>query len=610
MDFKADLRDVRFQLFDCLPMDELLASGGFGDWDRESLGMALDEAYKVARESLGPGNEEGDRTGARLDEGRVTLPASFHDAYRTVAENGWIGCTNSPQYSGLGMPHAVGTAAADLFAGANLSLTLVFLLTRGVGELIERHGTDEMRELFCERLYTGRWAGTMCLTEPHAGSDVGASTARAEPLDDGRYRVSGEKIYITFGEHDLAENIVHAVLARLPDAPAGTRGLSLFVIPKTRVEADGALGASNDVHCASIEHKLGIHGSPTCSILFGAEGGCEGYLLGEPHQGIRVMFELMNAARIEVGIQSASVAAAAHQAALAYARERIQGRHWAAARDAAPVAIVEHPDVRRMLFTSDAFVQAMRALLLKTAYHLDRSHVDEGDAAQRHAAYVDVLTPICKAWCSDWAFRVTEWCLQVYGGYGYTKDYPAEQYLRDVKICSIYEGTNGIQALDLVGRKLRRQGDAVGELLAAAARSARELGDDPTLGASAKLLGGSVAVLGRVLEETPGSDDGPLRLMLNAVPILDMFGHVLGAHLLLEQGRIARDRLREILVSKGVEEGDAEAAAALVARDADAAFLHNKTLAAIHFAHRALPLVEAAAVAIEAGETAPIDAAL
>jgi len=462
---------------------------------------------------------------------------------------------------------------------------------------VESFGSGELRDLVCRRMYSGEWAGTMCLTEPQAGSDLGACATTAQPLGEGRYRIRGEKIFITYGDHDLTDNVIHAVLARTPEAPAGTRGLSLFVVPKLRLLPGGGLGEANHVECGGVEHKLGIHGSPTCSLLFGARGESEGFLLGEEGDGMRQMFQMMNAARIEVGVQATAVAGAAQQAALAYARERRQMRHWDRGRaSAAQVPILEHPDVRRTLLTSAAYVQAMRALLLRTSYYVDRSRLAEGEERDRWQALVELLTPVCKAWPSDWGFRVAEWSLQVFGGYGYVRDYPAEQYLRDAKITSIYEGTNGIQALDFVGRKLPARGGAPArELLEAAAATAEELAGDAELGGAAQLLGQAVANLEGVLREVPLRSDAPLLLALNAVPLLDMFGTTLGGHFLLEQARLARRKLGEL----GGQDP---------AENAEAAFLHDKVQAAVCFAHRALPLVGAQAVALREGEKASMDA--
>ncbi|MCP4656911.1 MAG: acyl-CoA dehydrogenase, partial [bacterium] len=349
MKYEVDLRDLKFQLFEWLPTEELLTAERFADWDRENVEMVIDEALKLAQEEFAPINEEGDRTGIEFADGRVTSPESFKAAYRILCEGGWVGCSSNPEFGGLGLPQVVGTVVNDLFAGANMTFCLVNVLTRGTAHLTEEFGGDELRALICERMYTGEWAGTMCLTEPQAGSDVGACTTRAEKQDNGRYRIRGEKVFITSGEHDLTENIIHAVLARTPDAPPGTRGLSLFIVPKIRIHDDGSLGEANDVHCVGVEHKMGIHASPTCSMSFGPNDACEGVLLGEEGQGMRLMFQMMNEARLEVGGQATAVAAAAHQAALSYARERLQLRAWNAKRGQGPaqVPIVEHPDVRR-----------------------------------------------------------------------------------------------------------------------------------------------------------------------------------------------------------------------------------------------------------------------
>ena len=608
MEYSVDLRDLKFQLLDWLPTAELLEAERFADWDVENIAMVVEEALRIAQETLGPINREGDRIGASWEAGRVTLPESFHAAFQTLRDGGWLGASSSPELGGLGLPHTVGTVINELFSGANLSLSLLGLLTSGASHLVEAFGTPELRSLICEKMVAGQWGGTMCLTEPHAGSDVGASTSKAVPQADGSYSISGEKIFITYGEHDLTENIIHAVLARTPDAPAGTRGLSLFVVPKFRIGADGSVGEANDVTCASIEHKLGIHASPTCSMVFGQNDACQGFLLGEEGEGMRLMFQMMNEARIEVGIQAAAVAGAAQQAALKYARERLQMRHWAGGSQDR-VTIVEHPDVRRMLLTSSAYVQAMRAILLKTSFCIDMSRVSEAAERQRYQSYVDLLTPVCKAWSSDWSFRVTEWCLQVFGGYGYTKDYPAEQYLRDAKIASIYEGTNGIQALDFVARKLpARGGAAVRELLGEALSSAEAAGQDSDLVGPAGLLAKAVGQFGEILQQIPTRDDGRLLTVLNAVPLTEMFGTILGAQFLLDQAGLARQRLAAILAEKSVDPGNSKVCLELYQTNEDAAFYHNKIQSAVHFCYRALPTVAAHGVAIQAGETAPVEA--
>jgi alkylation response protein AidB-like acyl-CoA dehydrogenase len=611
--FEADIRDIKFQLFEWLPTGKLLKNELFSQWEEADVEMVLDEALKLAKEQLAPTNHEGDTVGARFEDGHVTLPPPFHPVYKVMCEGGWIGCINSPAYGGMGLPDVVGTSINELFFGANMSLSLTALLTRGASYLIERFGTDEMRQLFCERMYAGTWAGTMCLTEPQAGSDVGASKTRAVKQPNGRYLIQGEKIFITGGDHDLTENIVHAVLARVPGAPEGTAGLSLFIIPKFRVNPDGSLAGPNDVVCSRIEEKLGIHGSPTCALVFGGNGGCEGFLIGEENHGMKLMFNMMNPARIEVGLQGEAVAAATYLAALDYARTRLQSRHWTKLKvhDAPQVPIVEHPDVRRMLFTSAAYVQAMRALLLQTSYYIDMTHVTTGEEQDRYQSYVEVLTPICKAWASDWGFRVTEWCLHVYGGYGYTKDYPAEQYLRDAKIAAIYEGTNGIQALDLVARKLpAKGGKPTRELLGMAEATFKKLRNDPQLGEPAWMLGAALKQIEDISKGLTKRPDAVLVVLLNSVPFLDMIGDVLGANFLLDQAVIARDKLGAMLAGDGIDASDKASLTRYLNDKAEAAFYHNKVQAAIHFAYRALPQVTARAVAIRAGEMAPMEAIL
>jgi hypothetical protein len=611
MTYRVDLQELEFQLFDWLRVEDLLDADRFSDWDAESLRMVLAEAAELAINELASINAEGDREGVVWKDGTVTLPASVKKAWSKFLAGGWLGSTSNPEFGGLGMPEVVGAVVNDIFAGANLSFNLVTLLTRGASKLIESYGTETAKELFCERMISGEWTGTMCLTEPHAGSDVGASTTRAEPQPDGSYLIAGEKIFITSGEHDLTDNIIHAVLARVPGAPAGSRGLSLFAVPKIRVEEGGALGDDNDVYCAGVEHKLGIHASPTCSIVFGRSGACRGFLLGKEEEGMRLMFDMMNAARIEVGGQGVAVAAAAQQAALDYAHERIQMRHWdrSSSHGNAAVAIVEHPDVRRMLWTSSAYVQAMRSVVFKTALAHDLAHHDDDETRERYGARLALLTPACKAWPTDWGFRVTEWSLQVFGGYGYTQDYPAEQYLRDCKITSIYEGANGIQALDFVGRKLSMNGGATLREVLAEVHSSVEAGkQDAVLVGGAGQLGDALSAFEGVLADLPGREDGPLLTVLNAVPILDLFGALLGGSNLLEQALIARSALAETIAQRGLDAEDAEGVKALLGEHGRATFLHNKVQAAVHFCFRALPPAVSQLVAIGTGERAAIDA--
>ncbi len=609
MAYDVDMRDVKFQLFEWLPTAKLLDNKKYSDWDMENLAMVLDEALKIAKEQMAPTNVIGDRVGAQWKDGTVTMPDEFKPVYDLICEGGWLGMVVPQESGGMGLPEVIGTAVTEFFSGANVSLTLSIMLTRGTGMMIDNFGSDQVKQLFMDKLVTGEWAGTMCLTEPQAGSDVGASSTKAVKQDDGTYLVTGEKIFITSGDHNLTDNIIHLVLARTPGAPAGTKGLSLFVIPKIWVNEDGSAAESNDVYCSNIEEKMGIHGSPTCSLVFGQKNACRGYLLGEELQGMKLMFYMMNGARIEVGLQGEAAAGAAHQEALAYAKERLQSRSWKEWQnpEAPQVPIIEHPDVRRMLLSAKAYTEAMRALLYQTAIFEDLARTTDGEEHERYASYVDVLTPVCKAWASDWGVQVGLWCMQVYGGYGYTKEYPVEQYVRDAEIATIYEGTNGIQALDFVGRKLRlRDGAAIRELLGMAEKTFNTLKSDPELMEPAWMLAAALKQIESIAKDLPKRPDGMLVTILNAVPLLDMVGTVLGAHFLLDQARLAKTKLKEILAEAGIGTDDKKAYKTFLQGNTEAAFYHNKVQTAIHFAYRALPNVAARGAAIRSGEKAPM----
>jgi len=609
VDYKVDSRDIKFQLFEWLGLGELLEAEKYADWDAENVEMVLDEGLKIAQEQMGPCNEDGDRIGAQYADGKVTLPESFKPVYQTICEGGWIGLLASPEFGGMGLPETVGTAVNEFFNGSNVSMSLTLMLTRGAGAMIEGFGTDEQKALFVEKLFSGQWTGTMCLTEAQAGSDVGASTTKAVKQDDGSYAISGEKIFITGGDHDLTDNIIHLVLARTPEAPVGTKGLSLFIVPKVRVNAGGTLGEGNDIYTNNIEEKMGIHGSPTCTLVFGQNDACQGFLLGEELQGMKLMFHLMNPARIDVGLQGSSAAGAAHQQALSYAQERLQGRNWKEFKnpEAPQVPIIEHPDVRRMLLSSKAYTEAMRSLLLQTAYYVDMSHLAEGEESERYQDYVEMLTPICKAWCSEWGLQVTHWCVQVHGGYGYTSDYPAEQLMRDVEIACLYEGTNGIQALDFVARKLpMNDGRTIREILGMAEKTFKKLRGDAEMMEPAWMLAAALKQIETISKELTKRPDAIQLILLNAPPLLDMVGTVFAAHLLMDQSIIAKEKLAAILDKEGVGTDDKKAYKEFLKGNEEAAFYHNKIQTAIHFAYRALPTVAAKGAAIRSGEKAPL----
>jgi alkylation response protein AidB-like acyl-CoA dehydrogenase len=463
--YKANLRDFTFVLFEQFGLDELLGKAPYQDWGREEVETVLEEVYGWSQKYLGPYHATGDQEGCRLEDGAVKVPTGFKEAWKALYEAGWRSLSLDSKFGGQSGPFTLSVAAEEMMCGANTSFNMYPALTQGAAEVIIEFGTPEQQATYVTKMSDGSWSGTMCLTEAHAGSDVGSALTKATRRPDGKYNIKGTKIYISAGDHDMAQNIIHLVLARTPEAPAGTKGLSLFIVPKKRIDADGR---SNDVTVGSIEHKMGIKASATCVLNFGENDDCIGELVGgEEQRGIAQMFHLMNFARIGVGMQGLAIASAAYLNALEYAKDRRQGSSIKQWKDAtAPrVPIVDHPDVRRMLLDMKARTEGIRALAVKLTMHVDRAHQlskNDGDKAmiEYHQGQVDLLVPLLKAYGSDQAFQVCATAIQVYGGAGYLQDWPVEQYCRDSKILSIYEGTNHIQALDLVGRKLMSRGGA------------------------------------------------------------------------------------------------------------------------------------------------------
>jgi alkylation response protein AidB-like acyl-CoA dehydrogenase len=597
--YRADLREIEFLLFEQFALDEWLGKPPFEEWGRDEVKMVLGEIYRYATEVSGPLSAVGDREGCRLLGGQVYAPAGFREAWTKLHEAGWAVLSAPAEHGGQGAPLTLQALSNELISGSNTSFQMYGGLTVGAAELIASFGTDDQRALFCERMLGGRWGGTMCLTEPHAGSDVGDCTTSATRNPDGTYAIKGTKIFISGGDHDLAENIVHMVLARIEGAPKGTKGLSLFIVPKIRVNADGSLGQPNDVATASIEHKMGINGSATCVLSFGENGGCQGLLCGTaPHQGIAQMFQMMNGARILVGVQGVATAGSAYLNALEYARERRQGAELTAARDPnAPRApILKHPDVRRMLLDMKARVEGIRALGLRLTLHIDadRALADtDPDRAAYHRGQTDLLTPIFKAYATDQAYQVATTAIQVYGGAGFLKDHPVEQYCRDSKIFSIYEGTNHIQALDLIGRKLRQQGGKpVADFLTEVAAFAQSLAGHPRLAAAGAELGRAHGAIGETLGKLMSwGGQGDLALPpLMANRVLEMMAETAVARLLLEGAVIACDKLAKT-------PGD----------HPDHAFYTGKCHAAVYYALNVLPGVRHKAEIIAVADRSALD---
>ncbi|HTP81732.1 MAG TPA: acyl-CoA dehydrogenase [Alphaproteobacteria bacterium] len=546
-DYTAPLRDIAFTLEAVAGLPEVASH--FGDHAASDVvAPILEEAGKFASKVLAPLNVPGDRTGSVLENGVVRTPKGFKEAYRTYVDGGWNGLPFEPEFGGQDLPWLVTTAVQEMWQSANLSWTLGPLLTFGAVEALQAHGSEEQKRVYLPKLVSGEWMGTMNLTEPQAGSDVGALRTRAVPSGD-HYKITGQKIFITYGDHDWTENIVHLVLARLPDAPAGSKGISLFLVPKFLVGPDGKPGPRNDLRVVSLEHKLGIHASPTCVMAYGDGGGAIGYLVGKPNEGLACMFTMMNNARLGVGLQGIAVAERAYQQARDYARTRVQSREIGAkSADAAP--IIRHPDVRRMLLTMRALTEASRALAYTTAASLDLAK-RHGDATerQRHQARVDLLTPVVKAWGTDIGVEVASLGIQVHGGMGFIEETGAAQHYRDVRITPIYEGTNGIQANDLVFRKLGRDGGA-----AARAYLAEIEACEAALGSAS---GDELAVIRReltagrkVLEAATDSlvqqmAHDPRRAAAAAVPYLRLFGTVSGGYLMAKGASAAQAALKD-----------------------------------------------------------------
>jgi 3-(methylthio)propanoyl-CoA dehydrogenase len=585
-EYVPPLHDIRFVLEQLVDLDGLSKLEAYAHVDPDTVLGVIEESGRFMAEVIAPLNPVGDAVGSALDgDGNVTTPPGFKEAYRQYVEAGWGAVPFPGEFGGGGFPWLVAVVMQELMNSASMAFALCPLLTQGAIDMLEQHGSPAQQATYLEKMVTGEWAGTMNLTEPQAGSDLGAVRAKAVPADDGTWRISGQKIFITFGEHDLAGNIIHLVLARVPDAPPGTRGISCFIVPKYLVNDDGSLGARNDLRCVSIERKLGIHASPTCVMSYGDGGGAVGHLIGEANQGMRYMFTMMNTARLSVGIQGLAITERAYQDALRYAQERRQGRAIDAPRgESSPIG--EHLDVRRMLLTMKAYMEAMRALLYTNAVSIDlaRHHQDLTEREARREL-VELLTPVSKAWCTDLGVELASVGLQVHGGMGYVEETGVAQYLRDSRISPIYEGTNGIQAIDLVMRKVpMRGGGVVADLLA------QMEGLGPELDAAGQELAGIqpalAAGVGALREATDWIlSRGPAEpndVLAGATPYLRLSGLVIGGWLMARSALAASRLLR-------------------TAGGADAAFLQEKIATARFYAGQLLPQAAGLLPAVTAG---------
>ena len=581
-EYHAPLRDIRFVLEHIAPVGDLAKLDEFAHADPAMVDGLLEEAGRFCERAIAPTNRVGDEQGSVLTDGQVRTPDGFAQAYRQYVEAGWGAVSFDPTYGGGGFPHLVAHAVKELVTSANMAFSLAPLLTTGAVTLLQAHGSDEQKQTYLPKMITGEWTGTMNLTEPQAGSDVGALTTKAVPAGDGSYRISGQKIFITYGDHDLTDNIIHLVLARLPDAPAGTRGISVFIVPKFLVNDDGSLGERNDVTCVSVEHKLGIHASPTCVMAFGDDSdGAVGYLIGEPNRGMRQMFTMMNDARLGVGVEGLAIAERAYQQALAFAQERKQGTAPGAAKgEQSP--IIEHANVRRMLMTMKASIEAMRALTYSNAQAIDyAAHAPDEEQRREQQMLADLLTPISKAWCTDLGVELSSLGVQVHGGMGYVEETGAAQHLRDARIAPIYEGTNGIQAADLVGRKLPMDGGRfVQGFIADMEATAKDIDDDALASIKDSLLDG-VAALKEATDWIFAHREDHADAFGAAAPYLRMFGTVTGGWLLARSAVAAR--------------------AELAAGEGDREFLEAKVVTARFYAEQLLPTARGLLGAVTAG---------
>jgi len=591
----ADRRDLDFVLHEQLKVEELSKHERFAEFNRKTVDLIISEARNLALKELLPAQVDGDREGTPFENGKVTVAESFHKAWELFNDGEWLAMPEDPEWGGQGMPRTLALTAGEFFNGANLAFMMYAGLTHGAGKLVETFGTEEQKKLFLKKMYTGQWTGTMLLTEPEAGSDVGALTTTAVKNDDGTYSLTGNKIFISAGEHDLAENIIHPVLARIEGAPEGTKGISLFLVPKSRVNDDGSLGESNDVVCTGVEKKMGIHGNATCALSLGSKGRCRGTLLGEENKGMRAMFLMMNEARLLVGLQGLSCASAAYMYAVNYARQRVQGRHLLKMLDksAPSVAIIQHPDVRRMLLTMKVYVEGMRSLLYYIGLCGDKLEItDDAEKKAKYQGIIDLLIPIAKGYVTDRAFEVCSLGVQVYGGYGYIKEYPMEQLLRDCRITPIYEGTNGIQAMDLLGRKLgMNKGKPIMDLLEEIQKTIADAQAVSRVQPLANQLDAAVNKLGEVALQIGKTAMSPemMTAFALAYPFMEVAGDVVMSWLLLWRATIAAENL-----GKGVKKKDA-------------AFYEGQLKSAEFFTHSVLPVTLGRMNVILTGNRAVVD---
>lgn len=609
----VDTQDIEFCLFEWLQVDQLQQYPKYADYDAETLNLLVTEGLKFAKEVIAPTNMQADREGCSVVDGHAVVPQCLHDPYKQAYELGWAAITASQEFGGQGVPEAIGLALSEATLGGNLALGMYFGLTQGAMELIESYGTEELKNTYCQKMTAGEYSGTMCLSEPQAGSDVGAAKTAAEPVEGGKYKIKGGKCWISSGDNDLGSNVIHLVLARVKGDAEGTGGLSLFVVPKIRVNEDGSLGEPNDVTLVSIEDKMGIKASATAVLSFGDNGNCIGHLLGQQGDGMRQMFQMMNTERISVAGMGLGIASAAYQNALAYARERVQGASIDRMGDAsAPsVPIIQHPDVRHMLTGMKARVEAIRALLYGACFIEDKMHITEDEQERQELDDLfQILTPMCKGWACETGLDVTRTGMQVLGGVGFTKDFPMEQYYRDLRISAIYEGTTGIQALDLVGRKMTmKKGRLFAALLGRFGQLYESNKDHARLRQNLEIWKEAydkMTVCSMTMPEMI-EERGLSGAVLYATPFMFLLAAVTSGYFLLQQGLVAYDKLEELKQEAGIDEtGMTE----FLAQNASARFYDNKMKTLDYFLNVMLPRYQSYSVPILNKNYAALDISL
>jgi alkylation response protein AidB-like acyl-CoA dehydrogenase len=604
----ADRRDIDFVLYEQMDLEKIIKAPKFSGQNKKMFNMIINEARKFGIKEILPLNEEGDKVGLTFEDNKVKVPKSFHKIYQILKDGEYIAMAEDPEYGGLGLPQLISLATQEYITGADFSFAVFGYINHGSGKMIEVFGSEKQKELFLKKMWSGQWGGTMALTESDAGSDIGNLSTTAVKNDDGTYSITGNKIFITCAEHDLSENIINPVLARIEGAPKGAGGISLFLVPKIWVNEDGSLGEPNDVICTGIEEKMGLHASPTCQVSFGSKGKCRGLLLGEENKGMKVMFNMMNEARIGVGAVGMFNASCAYLYALNYARERVQGRDLSDMfkNDASPVPIINHPDVRRMLLWMKSHTEGMRSFVYYLTSLVDRENTSKTDEEKTYINdLLNLLTPILKSYNSDIGFEATVQAMQVFGGSGYTKDYPIERLMRDSKINSIYEGTNGIQAMDLLGRKIgMKEGkvfiDFLGEIQKTIDK-AKETDGLQTLAEKLEITKNRLGETTMSLGSLAMSQDFKTAFS-HATPFQTVMGEVIMGWMLLWRAVVAKPALEKIV--SGLDE---KARVAKINKNKNAAFYEGQLKSAEYFIQSILPVTLGKMDAIKNGNSAVVD---